>query len=182
MTLLESGPIEKSKFYQEPKKKLKANLKIEVSDSYIENYEPNPISTSRGKQSTFSFRNSFNLQTSKASTSSSPTLNERRASAFDFSKLFSENNTIYDNFHKEDEFFSITMRKCHRRNMEDRVNLYFAVCVLIFNRLFSRRIQKLLSSEFMMVIEIPMPLNTYKEIFIRQSSVILKWLFIQKKL
>jgi len=117
--MLETAPKEKSKYFLEPKKKIKS-LKIDTSDSMVEECEPLLPSTSRGGHSGFSFPSSLNLQSSKSSTSSSPKYGERNPYSFDLGKFFSENATLYDNFYKEEEFYNITMKKCHRRNMEDR--------------------------------------------------------------
>lgn len=123
MTLLESGPVEKSKYFLEPKKKVKTCLQIDIPDSFSNECEPLAISTSRGSHPKISFRGSLNLQTCKASTSTSPKCLNKAPYVFDFTKFFSESESIYDNFYQEEQFYNITMKKCHRRNMEDRVTL-----------------------------------------------------------
>lgn len=126
LTLLENGTTEKVSFFLEPKKKVKANLKIEVADSFADFCEPLATSTTHAGQTKFSFRNSLSLQTSMAASSTSPRCRERSPYAYESSNFFDENEERYDNFYKEEEFFNVTMRKCHRRKMEDRATFEIA--------------------------------------------------------
>ena len=121
MSFLDSGPVENAPYYLESMKKLKPSLNIEISDSFFEVTQPIAISSSRASRSQFTLRHSLTIQTTKAATSSSPTCRDRSPFAFDFGKIFTEADTTYDNFYREDDFCNIAMRKCHRRNMEDRV-------------------------------------------------------------
>lgn len=122
LTLLENGTTEKVSFFIEPKKKVKTNLKIEVADSFADFCEPLATSTTHAGQTKFSFRKSLSIQTSMGASSTSPRCRERSPYSHECSNFFDDNEERYDNYYKEEEFFNITMRKCHRRKMEDRVN------------------------------------------------------------
>jgi len=119
LQLIESPAIEKGKYYLEPKKKIKP-LKIEISDAMAEECEPLIPSTSRGGHPKIGFNLSINIQSTKSSTSSSPHCSDRSPFSFNCGQFMSENATTYDNFYKEEEFYNVAMRKCHRRYMEDR--------------------------------------------------------------
>jgi hypothetical protein len=119
-SLLDSSREESPERFQEPRKKLKSCLRIEIPDPHTEKSQSPINSTSASKAKTFYF-GPKPLQSCKVSTSTPPRLDTSYNKKFDFSKFLNENDPKYDDLTKEEEIYNLAMRKCHRKTMEDRV-------------------------------------------------------------
>jgi len=107
------------------RKKLKKPLQIDISDSFADKAVLLPISTTSTNSRKFSFSASprpHSCCMMKTSTTPRCRCPERAHKSLESNILF-ENETMYDDFYQEEEAFNITMKKCHRKKMEDRVNL-----------------------------------------------------------
>jgi protein phosphatase 1L len=120
---MDSSREESPSHYKEPRKKLKGCLQIEIPDSYTEKNEHILNSTSASKSKNFSFFGSKNLLTCKVSTSTPPRLEASSNQKFDFSKFLAETESKYEDFNKEGENYNLSMKKCHRKTMEDRATV-----------------------------------------------------------
>jgi len=130
-SLLDSPREESPELFQEPRKKLKSCLRIEIPDPFSEKTQSPINSTSASKAKTFYF-GPKPLQTCKVSTSTPPRLDPSYKGKFDFSKFLNENDAKYDEVTIKEDSHNLTMRKGYRKTMEDRVQLFF----LHFPKLF----------------------------------------------
>jgi len=106
-----------------PRKKLKRALQIDISDSYTEKAAAHSSSSTKNANARkLSFGTALNNQPyCMVKNAATPRCTERSKFAFEPNVFFMENDTMYDNFSQEEEAFNITMKKCHRKRMEDRV-------------------------------------------------------------
>mmetsp|Transcript_28516 Transcript_28516/g.25390 ORF Transcript_28516/g.25390 Transcript_28516/m.25390 type:complete len:150 (-) Transcript_28516:365-814(-) len=112
--------------YKEPRKKVKASLMIDIPDPFTEISNNPVLTTTRPKSAPYAFVSPLTPRSCKSSTSTPPRfVGGSTPKNFDFSDLLYKPNTEYDDFYKEDSFFNATMKKCHRKYMEDRVSEYF---------------------------------------------------------
>lgn len=119
-------------FFPNPKKKVKKALSIEILDSFRDDHpnfhgksyslcQNSPMQKKVGS-------NLFPPMSPRNSTSSaiifSPRLQSQHSLAFGMEEersLQIPQNHKYDDFYVEGDFYDVTMRKCHRKVMEDRV-------------------------------------------------------------
>jgi hypothetical protein len=121
-TLLVTGPNDEGpELYKEPIKKVKKLLCIDIPEPY-----PEPSNTSR-KGSIRAESVQLNLisidspVSCRSSTSTPPRIASGSGSS-EHSFNMEEMDDEFDDFYKEDKYYDVTMKKCNRRNMQDRVN------------------------------------------------------------
>ena len=116
-------------YFQTPSKKVKKSLSIEIADSFAEGgclSHKNPQNTLPSPSSTNKMTHHSLLRSPKTphkSTTSSPRIRSEYTFCFDMDDGHAPRfETKYDDFYHETEFFDISMQKCHRKLMEDRVH------------------------------------------------------------
>ena len=118
-----------TKIYQEPRKQFKPSLSIEIQDSYSDNnshkffrQQKTPNSTSSAPKYTFNF---ITFSADEFHPNSISPHNKPDVSSFFTSEPTSkcEIDKQYDDYYFEEDCFNISMQKCHRKIMEDRVIL-----------------------------------------------------------
>lgn len=108
--------------YKEPRKKIKTSLMIDIPDPFTEIQNNPMLTTTRPKSAPYAFVSPRTPRSCKSSTSTPPLFaGSSTPKSFDFNDLLYKANTDYDDYYKEDSFFNATMKKCHRKYMEDRV-------------------------------------------------------------
>jgi hypothetical protein len=120
-TLLVTGPNEEGpELYKEPVKKVKKLLNIDIPEPYPETVM-NPIkSTHRAKSAQLSVLSIDSPRSCRSSTSTPPRIASGSGSS-ERSLISEDLDDEFDDFYKEEEFYNITMKKCHRKHMQDRV-------------------------------------------------------------
>ncbi len=108
--------------YKEPVKKLKKPLSIDIPDAYSDSNFTPVNSSSRAKSAQISFI-ALESPTSCRSSTSTPPRITTNPGKIEFTRLLAELDTQYDDLDQEEEFFGISMKKCNRKTMEDRVIL-----------------------------------------------------------
>jgi len=98
---------------QNPRKMIKNCLQIDIADSFAEKAAS---STTNATARKLSFNGSCLVQTL-----ATPRHSERGHIALEPNSFVMDNDSMYDDFSQEEEAFNITMKKCNRRRMEDRV-------------------------------------------------------------
>ena len=130
--MLDNYLIDNTKrIYQEPRKKFKPSLSIEIHDSFTDNntnhkffkQQKNPNSTSFISKHPFNF---ISFSTDEFCPLSTSPRNQTEVSSFFISEptFKCEIDNQYDDYYFEEDCFNISMQKCHRKIMEDRVIIY----------------------------------------------------------
>lgn len=109
--------------YHGPKKFIKKSLQIEIPDINTNENIPPPIPSLCPTSSKFVFSSLKAASSGKASTSTPTRHSDTTPHKRESLNFFSETINKYDDYYAEDEFFDVTMKKCHRKNMEDRVSI-----------------------------------------------------------
>lgn len=109
--------------YQNPRKKHKKSIHIDIGESFADKPQQFPPTTTNASARKLSFGMSTSVCMVKTQTT--PRCSERGQSTPEPNLFVMENDTLYDDFYQEEEAFNITMKKCHRRRMEDRVRVTF---------------------------------------------------------
>ncbi len=109
--------------FQGPRKLVKKTLQIEIPEIGGQENIPPPIPTLCAKTSKFVFNSLKAVPSTRASTSTPTRFSDTNSKQFDFPNFRIENNSKYDNYYERDAFYNLTMRRCHRKAMEDRVRL-----------------------------------------------------------
>ena len=110
------------RIYQEPRKKFKPSLSIEINDPFSES-TTNKYLLQQNTPNSSSFT-SKNFSNKFCPTSTSPrNQNEVNQSCMLKNPTQFEIDRQYDDYYFEEECFNVSMQKCHRRTMEDRVIL-----------------------------------------------------------
>jgi len=103
--------------FQDPRKKLKKSLSIDIAEAFGDMPSPFlPLSITNANSLKISLTLSPSFQTC-----STPRASERRFVALESNLYLSDNDSLYDDFYHEGDAFNLTMKKCNRRRMEDRV-------------------------------------------------------------
>ena len=124
LSRIQSLELDEQEFgYNGPKKIIKKSLQIEIPDINTNENIPPPIPSLCPTSSKFVFNSFKTVPSGKASTSTPTRHSDTTPHRKESLNFFSETNNKYDDYHVEEEFFNLTMKKCHRKNMEDRVNL-----------------------------------------------------------
>lgn len=106
------------------RKKVKRALQIDIHDSFTEKPAALPLSTPRANARKLSFTLPPSPQPCcMVKTATTPRHSERGQAMMDQSFFPMESDSLYDDFYQQEEAFNITMKKCHRKRMEDRVIL-----------------------------------------------------------
>lgn len=120
-TLLVTGPNEEgTELYKEPVKKVKKLLCIDIPEPYPETILTPIKSSHRAKSAQISFLSIDSPRSCRSSTSTPPRIASGSGSS-ERSNILDELDDEFDDFYKEEDFYNITMKKCNRRHMEDRV-------------------------------------------------------------
>jgi hypothetical protein len=115
--------VDSPETFDEPKKKVKTTLWIDIPEPFTEKI-PQPMnSTSAAKGKSFGLFSNKPPQTCKVSTSTPTRPGSPFGRKFDFSRFYSEGDSKFDDFNREASYYNLCMRKCHRKTMEDRVAL-----------------------------------------------------------
>jgi serine/threonine protein phosphatase PrpC len=119
---------ESSDLYQQPRKKFKKSLQIEIVDSFSESKILLQHSQQTPNSSKFSGNRQFNMLTIKNdgsyATSSSPRISGERPMTIEIENTqINQIDHQYDDYYVEEDCYNVSMQKCNRKTMEDR-----AVC------------------------------------------------------
>lgn len=136
-----SEPTDPKIYFPSPLKKAKKALTIEILDSFAESpSNSHAKSYELPQNSPFSSKKlaSYPLLTPKHSRTPKLLFSSRNLPGYSFSFGIDNEkaastplNQIYDDFYLEESFYDVTMRKCHRKIMEDRVNLPYLKNVIM---------------------------------------------------
>jgi len=103
--------------FQDPRKKLKKSLSIDIAEAFGDipsSFLPLSITHANSLKISLTLSPSFQ-------SCSTPRASERRFVSLESNLYLSDNDSLYDDFYHEGEAFNLTMKKCNRRRMEDRV-------------------------------------------------------------
>ena len=122
-------PNEPEIYFPSARKQVKKALTIEVYDSFAEKTSnPHVRSYNMPQNTPFSINKPYSVQTPRNSSKRSTTSSPRFPSEFMFppNSESSRNTTAsqteqYDDYYLEGNYYNVTMQKCNRRTMEDRV-------------------------------------------------------------
>lgn len=111
-------------YFPSARKHVKKGLSIEIADSFADPYSPGsmkPFANLPASPSLAHKLSDFPLFTPKSSRLPNPSSTYHQASfSFNFGST-STSRSEYDDFYRKGSFYDVTMRKCHRKTMEDRV-------------------------------------------------------------
>ena len=139
------------KTYQNPRKKYKKTLQIEITDSFSEAANHQILIEHQPNNSTsYKPTHSFNLLTLSSDSFYQPSTSPRTKSEVSLRfnherEPISEIDRKYDDYYVEDDCFNVYMQKCNRKTMEDRVILTYSI---IFNIFILGNIRKKINFRF----------------------------------